>query len=204
MDISKKIMSKKGFICDMDGVIYHGNRLLPGVKEFVNWLQIEKKNFIFLTNSSERGPRELKEKLKRLGIDVEESHFYTSALATAIFLSKQKPLGSAYIIGEAGLINALYDVGYSTNDINPDYVIVGESKNYNFEKIERAVHLVNAGAKLLGTNPDLTGPTENGIVPATRALIAPIELCNRKTSIFHRKTKSSYDETCTFKTWYNS
>ena len=184
MDISKNIMAKKGFICDMDGVIYHGNSLLPGVKEFVNWLQSEKKDFMFLTNSSERGPRELKEKLKRLGIDVEEFHFYTSALATAIFLSKQKPLGSAYIIGEAGLINALYDVGYSINEINPDYVIVGESKNYNFEKIEHAVHLVNAGAKLIGTNPDLTGPSEKGIVPATRALIAPIELATGKQAYF--------------------
>ena len=91
----KKIKSKKGFICDMDGVIYHGNKLLPGVKEFVSWLKKEKKNFIFLTNASERTPRELQEKLNRLGIDVDHSHFYTSALATASFLASQKPRGSA-------------------------------------------------------------------------------------------------------------
>lgn len=168
----------------MDGVIYHGNRLLTGVKEFVDWLQKEKKQFIFLTNSSEKSPRELREKLYRLGLDVDDSHFYTSALATAIFLSKQKKNGSAYIIGDAGLINALYDIGYSVNDINPDYVIVGESKNYNYEKIEHAVHLVNDGAKLIGTNPDMTGPTERGLAPATRALIAPIELATGKQAYF--------------------
>lgn len=181
---SAKIRQKKGFICDMDGVIYHGNCILPGVKEFVDWLQKEKKEFIFLTNSSERAPRELKEKLKRMGIDVEESHFYTSALATAIFLSKQKPGGSAYIIGEAGLITALYDVGFSINEVNPDYVIIGESRNYNFEKIAHAAQLVNAGAKLIGTNPDLTGPSEKGLVPATRALISPIELTTGKQAYF--------------------
>ena len=181
---SAKIRQKKGFICDMDGVIYHGNSILPGVKEFVDWLQKEKKAFIFLTNSSERAPRELKEKLKRMGIDVEESHFYTSALATAIFLSKQKPGGSAYIIGEAGLITALYDVGFSINEVNPDYVIIGESRNYNFEKIAHAAQLVNAGAKLIGTNPDLTGPSEKGLVPATRALISPIELTTGKQAYF--------------------
>ena len=98
----------------MDGVIYHGNKLLPGVKEFVNWLKTEEKRFVFLTNSSERTPKELKEKLKRLGIEVDVSVFYTSALATAMFLSSQKPKGSAFIIGEAGLINALYNVFYQT------------------------------------------------------------------------------------------
>lgn len=181
---AQKIRSKKGFICDMDGVIYHGNKLLSGVKEFVDWLQKEEKQFIFLTNSSEKSPRELREKLQRLGLDVEDSHFYTSALATAIFLSKQKKNGSAYIIGDAGLINALYDIGYSINEVDPDYVIVGESKNYNYEKIEHAVHLVNAGAKLIGTNPDMTGPTERGLAPATRALIAPIELATGKQAYF--------------------
>ena len=179
-----RIRNKKAFICDMDGVIYHGNHLLPGVKKFVNWLQNEEKDFIFLTNSSERAPRELREKLKRLGLEVEDTHFYTSALATAIFLSKQKPMGSAYIIGESGLINALYDVGYSVNEVNPDYVVVGESRNYNYDKIEHAVHLVNAGAKLIGTNPDLTGPTEKGLAPATRALISPIELATGKQAYF--------------------
>jgi len=178
------IKSKKGFICDMDGVLYHGNRLLPGVVAFVEWLKSENKRFIFLTNSSERTPEELQEKLKRLGIEVDKRHFYTSALATASFLSGQKPKGSAYIIGEAGLINALYNVGYTMNNVNPDYVIVGESRSYSYERIEHAVNLVINGAKLIGTNPDTTGPGETGIIPATKALIAPIELATGKSAYY--------------------
>ena len=104
-----EIREKNGFICDMDGVIYHGNRLLEGVKDFVSWLRKENKQFLFLTNGSEKSPRELQEKLQRLGIHVAAQHFYTSALATASFLASQRPGGSAYVIGEAGLINALYE-----------------------------------------------------------------------------------------------
>lgn len=178
------IRAKKGFICDMDGVIYHGNRLLNGVKEFVEWLVKNDKKYLFLTNSSERSPRELSQKLARLGLVVSEDHFYTSAMATSSFLKNQKPDGSAYVIGEAGLINAIYGAGFSMNDVNPDYVVVGETSSYSYEKIERAVRLVLKGAKLIGTNPDLTGPTENGIVPATKALIAPIELATGKQAYF--------------------
>jgi NagD protein len=178
------LKSKKGFLCDMDGVIYHGNRLLPGVPEFVNWLYDEDKNFLFLTNSSARSPLELKEKLKRLGLEINENHFYTSALATAKFLNDQSPGCSAYVIGEPGLMNALYDVGITTNDINPDYVIVGETHNYHYENIIRAVKLIQKGAKLIGTNPDLTGPTEDGIIPACRAFVAPIELSTGKPAYY--------------------
>lgn len=179
-----KIRSKTGFICDMDGVIYHGNQILDGVKEFVEWLKDEKKRFVFLTNSSERTIKELREKLMRMGIEVGPDHFYTSALATATFLKSQKPNGSAYIIGEAGLINALYNSGYTSNNIDPDYVVMGESRSYSYEVIEKAVNLVLKGAKLVGTNPDLTGPTENGIAPATKALISPIELATGKQAYF--------------------
>ncbi|MBN2214787.1 MAG: HAD family hydrolase [Bacteroidales bacterium] len=178
------IRNKKGFIIDMDGVIYHGNKLLAGAGEFIGWLVSEKKRFVFLTNSSERTPKELQEKLSRLGIKVNKDVFYTSALATAMFLNSQKPRGSAYIIGEAGLINALYNVGYTMNNVNPDYVVVGESRSYSYERIEHAVNLVLAGAKLIGTNPDLTGPTENGIIPATKALISPIELSTGRNAYF--------------------
>lgn len=170
------VPDKSAYVCDMDGVIYHGNRLLPGAMEFVQWLQAEKKRFLFLTNSSERSPAELRNKLKRLGLDVAEDHFYTSALATAGFLAGQQPEGSAFVIGEAGLINALYEAGLTMNDVNPDYVVVGDTRSYSYERIEKAVHLVRAGARLIGTNPDMTGPTEQGIVPSTGALIAPIEL----------------------------
>ncbi len=173
----KNLQDKKAFICDMDGVIYHGSRLLPGVLEFVAWLRKENKKFLFLTNSSARTLRELSEKLARMGLKVGESHFYTSARATATFLASQRPGGSAYVIGDAGIINALYDEGYSINDTNPDYVVVSESANYDYARLCHAVKLVLNGAKLVGTNPDLTGPIEGGqIVPATGALLAPIEL----------------------------
>ncbi len=180
----ESLRKKSGFICDMDGVIYHGNRLLPGVYEFVEWLKKNNKKFLFLTNSSERSPRELKQKLARMGLDVDETHFYTSALATAKFISSQAPGCSAYVIGAPGLLNALYDAGITMNDVNPDYVVVGEAQNYNYESILKAVSLVNKGAKLIGTNTDLTGPSETGIIPACRALIAPIELATGKGAYF--------------------
>ena len=170
-DLSERLKGTKGIISDMDGVIYHGNRLLPGVPEFLRWLYAEGKQFVFLTNSSERSRRELQEKLSRLGVDVPIENFYTSALATAGFLQSQRPGGSAYVVGEAGLINALYDAGYTMNDVDPDYVIIGETRSYSFEKIEKAINLIMRGAKLVGTNPDLSGPVENGIVPACGALI---------------------------------
>ena len=175
---------KKAFISDMDGVIYHGNLLLPGAREFVNWLEDNGKEYIFLTNSSERSQKELKQKLNRLGLDVGEQHFYTSALATASYLKSDCPGGSAYVIGEAGLVGALYDAGYSMNDVNPDYVVVGETSGYSYDKILKAVRLVRNGAKLIGTNPDVTGPIENGIAPACRALIAPIEMAANRQAYF--------------------
>lgn len=180
----RDLREKRAFICDMDGVIYHGDRLLPGVAEFLDWLVAHDKLFLFLTNSSERSPRELSQKLRRLGLTVSEEHFYTSALATASFLASQHPGGSAYVIGEAGLTNALYEAGFTMNNVDPDYVVVGETRGYSYEKIEHAVHLVLRGARLIGTNPDLTGPTEKGIVPATGALIAPIELATGSKAYF--------------------
>ena len=178
------IKNKIGFICDMDGVIYHGNRILDGVPEFINWMQENNKKFIFLTNSSERTPHELSMKLERMGLSVSPDHFYTSAMATAAFLASQKPDATAYVIGEAALTKALYDKGIYMNDVNPDYVVVGETSTYSFEKIEKAVNLVIKGAKLIGTNPDITGPTERGIMPATGALISPIEIATGKKAYF--------------------
>lgn len=178
------LQEKTGFICDMDGVLYHGNQVLDGALQFVEWLHSNSKRFLFLTNSSERSPLELRQKLLRMGIDVEQDHFYTSALATAAFVASQAPGCSAYVIGEAGLINALYNAGITINDVNPDYVIIGETRNYNYESIIRAVRLIERGAKLIGTNPDLTGPVEGGVVPATRALVAPVELATGKQAYF--------------------
>jgi NagD protein len=178
------IRSKNAFIIDMDGVIYHGNRLLKGAVEFVEWLSANNKSFLFLTNSSERSPLELAQKLGRLGIEVDPEHFYTSGLATASFLASQTPGGSVYVIGEPGLIQALYDAGFTMNNVNPDYVVVGEGRGYSVETLERAVKLVMGGARLIGTNPDLSGPSEEGIVPACGALVAPIELTAKTKAYF--------------------
>ncbi|MGN1031760.1 MAG: HAD-IIA family hydrolase [Butyricicoccaceae bacterium] len=180
----QELHQKKGFICDMDGVIYRGNRLLPGVKEFVDWLYRENKQFLFLTNASERSPRELQQKLRRMGLEIGEEHFYTSALATAEFLKNQAPGCSAYVLGGPGLVNALYEAGVTMNDVDPDYVIVGEPEHYNFVMIQKAMELVLKGARLIATNSDLTGPTESGLVPACRALAAPIELATGKKAYF--------------------
>lgn len=180
----EQLRNKKGFICDMDGVIYHGNKLLPGVKEFVEWMYRENKNFLFLTNSSERSPKELQKKLARMGLEVDESRFYTSALATAKFISSQAPRCSAYVIGGAGVVTALHDAGITMNDVDPDYVVIGEGNTYNYENILKAVKLVMKGAKLIGTNSDLTGPSEDGIIPACRAMISPIEMATGQKAYF--------------------
>jgi len=176
--------SKKGFICDMDGVIYHGNKVLPGVAEFINWLNAQKKEYLFLTNNSSYTPKELQQKLFRMGLDVTEDHFYTSALATASFLQEQAPGCSVYAIGEAGLFNALYNAGITMNDVNPDYVVVGEGKAYSLDTLTKATNLVLNGAKLIGSNSDVSGPIENGIAPACGALIAPIEIATGKKAYF--------------------
>ena len=114
----------------MDGVIYHGEELIPGAKDFVDWLIANDKKFLFLTNASDRSPKELAQKLYRLGLDVGEEHFYTSALATARFLHRQAPGCSAYVVGGPGLYNALYDAGITMNNVDPDYVVIGETNTY--------------------------------------------------------------------------
>ena len=180
----EELRARKGFICDMDGVIYLGNQLLPGVREFVSWLNENDKQFLFLTNSSERSPKELRQKLQRMGLDIDEEHFYTSALATAAFLKEQAPGCSVFAIGEAGLLNALYDAGITMNDVNPDYVVVGEGRSYSLDTLTKATNLVMQGAQLIGANSDVSGPIENGIAPACRALIAPIEMATGKQAYF--------------------
>jgi len=174
----------KGFICDMDGVIYHGNKILPGVVDFINWLQRENKKFLFLTNNSSYTPKELQQKLARMGLDVSEEHFYTSALATATFLKEQAPGCTVYAIGEAGLLNALYDAGITMNDVNPDYVVVGEGKAYSLDTLTKATNLVLKGAKLIGANSDVSGPMEDGLMPACGSLVAPIEMATGTRAYF--------------------
>ena len=172
------------YVCDMDGVIYHGSQLIPGALDFVQRLQSGGHKFLFLTNNSQWTPRDLKHKLEQMGISVDETAFHTSALATADFLSRQMPDGTAYVIGGAGLTHALYSKGFTLTENNPDYVVVGETRSYDFEKIERAARLIMKGARFIATNPDLTATTEAGIVPACGALVAPIELATGKRPYF--------------------
>jgi NagD protein len=174
------------FVVDMDGVIYHGSRLIPGALDFVERLQAGGHKFLFLTNNSQWTPRDLKHKLDQMGIAVDESAFHTSALATADFLNQQLPGGTAYVIGGAGLTHALYSVGYTLTEHNPDYVVVGDTRGYDFEKIERAVRLIVKGARFVATNLDLTGPSEHGIQPACGALVAPIELATGPNALMMR------------------
>jgi NagD protein len=166
----------KSFLIDMDGVIYHGNRLIDGAADFVSRMQAAGCKFLFLTNNSGKTPADLSHKLAALGMEVPERHFYTSALATANFLHSQKPNGSAYVIGEAGLFQALYSVGYRITDQNPDYVVMGETRAFNYEMIQKACDLIRGGARFIATNPDITGPgEEDALMPACGALTGPIE-----------------------------
>ena len=186
MGASINFNEKKGFICDMDGVIYHGNRILPGVAEFIQWLHEEDKEYLFLTNNSGYTPRELNQKLARMGLDVPEEHFYTSALATAAFLREQAPGCSVFAIGEAGLLNALYDAGITMNDVNPDYVVVGEGRSYSLDTLTKATNLVMQGAKLIGANSDVSGPIENGIAPIEMATGKQAYFCGKPNPLMMR------------------
>ena len=171
----------------MDGVVYHGEQLLPGVSKFVDWLKANDKRFIFLTNASDRTPQQLQQKLARMGIQLQASRFYTAALATAEFLSNNHPGASAFIIGDQGLQNALRDAGISANENNPDFVIVGETRSYSFDIIEHAVNLVQRGARIIGTCPDLKIQEGERIVPGVGALVAPIELATGCKTYFMGK-----------------
>ena len=165
----------KSYVLDMDGVIYRGDQLIPGAGEFIERLQSAGHPFLFLTNNSQRTPLDFQRKLERMGLKVSEEHYFTSALATAAFLHSQNPHGSAFVIGEAGLAHALYQVGYSLTDVQPDYVVLGDTPSYDYAKIVKAVQLILGGARFIATNPDVSGPVEEGILPACGALAAPIE-----------------------------
>ena len=178
------ILTKKCFLIDMDGVVYHGDRLLPGIIEFIQWLEATGKKYMFVTNGSTRTPLEIQAKLKRLGLTVPEDVFMTSAIATALFLKTQRPGGTAYVIGDNGLTQALKDAGFTFSDDNPDYVIVGETRNFNFDMIEKAVNLVFRGAKLIGTNCDVVDNATTGFSPACGSLTAPIEAATGRKAYF--------------------
>ena len=162
------------WLTDMDGVLVHEERALPGAAEFLQRLVEKKRPFLVLTNNSIFTPRDLSARLARSGLSVPESAIWTSALATADFLGGQLPGGSAYVIGEAGLTTALHEVGYTLTDVAPDFVVLGETRTYSFEAITKAIRLILAGARFIATNPDVTGPSAEGPTPATGSVAAMI------------------------------
>jgi NagD protein len=164
-----------GYLIDMDGVIYRGGHLIPGADRFINHLRRADVAFRFLTNNSQRTRRDVATRLRRLGIDVAEEHIYTCATATARYLARQKPHGTAYVIGEGGLLTALHENGYAIVDRDPDYVVVGEGRTISFEMVEAALGMVLGGAKLIATNLDPNCPTESGLRPGCGATVAMLE-----------------------------
>src|SRR5215216_5709044 len=168
------------WLTDMDGVLVHEDVPIPGAVEFIEALERSGLKFLVLTNNSIFTPRDLRARLLGSGIDVPEDAIWTSALATAQFLAEQRPHGSAYVVGEAGLTNALHDIGYVMTDRNPDYVVLGETRTYSFEAITRAIRLVEGGARFIATNPDVSGPSIEGSLPATGAVAA---LISRATGV---------------------
>ncbi|GAB2873177.1 MULTISPECIES: HAD-IIA family hydrolase [Lentzea] len=163
------------YLMDMDGVLVHEEHLIPGADEFVAELRASDTPFLVLTNNSIYTPRDLRARLQRTGLDIPETSIWTSALATARFLDSQRPNGSAFVIGEAGLTTALHEIGYVLTDRDPDYVVLGETRTYSFTAITKAIRLVEEGAKFIATNPDATGPSREGSLPATGAVAALIE-----------------------------
>ena len=175
-----------GFLIDMDGVIYRGSRPIEGAIEFIRRLQDVEAPFLFLTNNSQRSRRDICLRLLRMGLDVREDQVFTCAAATARFLARQRPGGTAYVIGEGGLLNALHEVGYAVDDQNPDYVVVGEGKSLSMEMLEKAVTFVNNGARLIATNMDLNCPTEHGSRPGCGAIVSVQCSSHLSTTVFHK------------------
>src|SRR5947208_16294625 len=168
-------MKTHGFLIDMDGVIYRERQLIPGAERFIHSLLDRGVSFAFLTNKSQRTRRDVAMKLSRMGIFVDESHIFTCAMATARFLAAQKPSGTAFIIGEGGLTQALHQNGYAIVDDDPDYVVVGEGRTFNREIVEAAVRMIVRGSKLIATNIDPNCPTSHGLRPGCGAIVAMLE-----------------------------
>jgi NagD protein len=166
-----------GYLIDMDGVLYRGSELIAGADRFIRVLRERDIPFRFLTNNSQRTRRDVVAKLARMGLEAAEEHVFTCAMATARFLAKQKPGGTAFVIGEGGLLTALHQNGYAVVDHEPDYVVVGEGRTFNLELVEAAVRMILGGAKLIATNPDPNCPTQNGgLRPGCGAMVAMLEV----------------------------
>jgi NagD protein len=162
------------WLTDMDGVLVHEGRALPGAAEVIKQWKEEGLRFLVLTNNSIYTPRDLAARLKATGLAIPEEAIWTSALATADFLHSQKPKGTAFVLGEAGLTTAMHEIGYVMTDVNPDYVVLGETRNFNFDSLTKAIRLINNGSRFIATNPDATGPSADGVLPATGSVAALI------------------------------
>ena len=164
----------KSWLTDMDGVLVHEGHPIPGAAELIEKWTAAGTPYLVLTNNSIYTPRDLSARLKIAGLDIPEERIWTSALATAAFLNSQKPQGTAYVIGETGMTQALHDIGYVQTDQNPDYVVLGETRNFNFDNLTKAIRLIGAGSRFIVTNPDATGPSNEGPLPAAGSVAALI------------------------------
>ncbi len=170
----------ESWLTDMDGVLVHENTPLPGAADLIKQWTDRDTPFLVLTNNSIFTPRDLAARLRASGLHVPEDRIWTSALATADFCASQIPGGSAFVIGESGITTALHEVGFILTETAPDYVVVGETRNYSFEAITRAIRLINNGSRFIATNPDATGPSADGVLPATGAVTALISKATGK------------------------
>jgi NagD protein len=177
-------MMIRAVIMDMDGVVVHGERVVPGAREALQRFGDQGLKILILTNNSIYTQRDLSSRLSFIGLPVPPETIYTSALATARFLHTQMPEGKAYVVGEAGLTTALHDIGYTLTELEPDYVVIGETTSYSFGRITRAVRLVSGGARFIATNPDPNGPSTDGMVPATGAIAALVSSATGKQPYF--------------------
>ncbi len=175
---------KKSFLIDMDGVLVQGKKPIDGAKEFIENLKQQKRKFLILTNNPLYTRRDLAHRLQGMGIPVDEKNIYTSANATAAFLNWQKPKGTAFVIGELGLSEAIHSIGYIQTSTSPDYVVLGETFSYSMDQITTAVRLVHNGSRFIATNPDPNGPSESGLVPAGGAMAALIEKASGVAPLF--------------------
>ncbi|MFO7740792.1 MAG: HAD-IIA family hydrolase [Anaerolineae bacterium] len=176
--------SLTNYLVDMDGVLVSGSTLIPGADEFIERLKAHQVEFLVLTNNPLYTPGDLAHRLQAGGLNVPRERIFTSAMATARFLQAQKPEGTAFVIGESGLTEAIHEAGYIITEIDPDYVVLGETHSYNLGRITMAIRLIVGGARFIATNPDPSGPTEDGIVPACGAMAALIEAASGKSPFY--------------------
>jgi len=172
------------YLMDMDGVLVHEEHAIPGAADFIAELVTADINFVVVTNNPLYTRRDLRARLLAGGLYIPEDRIWTSALATAEFLHSQRPGGSAYVIGEAGLLTALHEVGFIMTERDPDYVVLGETRNYSFEQITTAIRLVIGGARFVATHPDPTGPSRDGVLPSVGAIAAMIEAASGRRPYF--------------------